>query len=199
MFVVENRGYPGPLEGASVQPPPEGVIARLEDVDGDGRFDTRTDFATGLGYPNGVLPWDGGVFVTSAPDLLYLKDTTGDGIADERRVVLTGFDATRTAQIRVSHPTLGIDNWVYLTSGLTGGRVTVPDRPDRAPVTFGQTDSRFNPFTLAFELVGGQGQYGQTFDDYGRRFTCSNRRPVMHAVLERRDLERNPHLAFSET
>ena len=112
-----------------VQPAPEGVIARLEDTNGDGRFDRRTDFATGLGYPNGILPWNGGVFVTSAPDVLYLKDTNGDGIADERRVVLTGFDATRTAQIRVSHPTLGIDNWVYLTSGLAGGTVTVPDRP----------------------------------------------------------------------
>ena len=189
MFVVENRGYPGPLEGASVQPAPEGVIARLEDVNGDGRFDTRTEFATGLAYPNGIMPWNGGVFVTSAPDLLYLKDTNGDGVADERRVVLTGFDATRTAQIRFSHPTLGIDNWVYLTSGLTGGSVTVPDHPDRPAVTFGPSDSRFNPSTLAFELTGGQGQFGLTFDDYGRRFTCSNRRPVMHAVLEPRYLE----------
>ena len=107
MYVVENRGYPGPLEGVSAQAPPEGVIALLEDTDGDGRFDKRTDFARQLTFPNGVMPWDGGVFVTCAPDLLYLKDTNGDGVADERRVVLTGFDATRTAQLRFSHPTLG--------------------------------------------------------------------------------------------
>ena len=123
MYVAESRGYPGPLEGAPGLAP-EGVIALLEDTDHDGRFDKRTDFARNLTFPNGILPWDGGVFVTCAPDLLYLKDTTGDGIADERRVVLTGFDATKTAQLRVSHPTLGIDNWIYLTSGLTGGRVT---------------------------------------------------------------------------
>ena len=145
------------------------------------------------------MPWDGGVFVSDAPDLLYLKDTTGDGVADERRVILTGFDATRTAQIRFSHPTLGLDNWVYLTSGLTGGNVTGPDHPDRPAVKFTSSDSRFNPFTHAFELTGGQGQYGLTFDDYGRRFTSSNRRPVMHAVLEPRYLKRNPHLAFSAT
>ena len=145
------------------------------------------------------MAWNGGVFVTCAPDLLYLKDTNGDGIADERRVVLTGFDATRTPQIRFSHPTLGIDNWMYLTSGLAGGRVAVPDHPERPPVVFATSDSRFNPVTLAFELTGGQGQYGLTFDDYGRRFTCSNRRPVMHAVLEPRYLKRNPHLAFSGT
>ena len=47
------------------------------------------------------------VFVTCAPDILYLKDNDGDGVADERQVVLTGFNTTRTPQIRVSHPTLG--------------------------------------------------------------------------------------------
>ncbi len=198
MYVVENRGYPGPLEGAA-QPAPESVIALLEDTNADGRFDRRTEFAGSLSSPNGIMPWDGGVFVSNAPDLLYFKDTTGDGVADERRVVLTGFDATRTAKIRFSHPTLGIDNWVYLTSGLTGGRVSAPEHPDRPAVTFTTSDSRVNPFTHAFELTGGQGQYGLTFDDYGRRFTCSNRRPVMHAVLEPRYLKRNPHLAFSAT
>ena len=198
MYVAESRGYPGPLEGA---PPaaPEGVIALLEDADHDGRFDTRTEFARNLTFPNGILPWDGGVFVTCAPDLIYLKDTTGDGVADERRVVLTGFDATKTPQLRFSHPTLGVDNWIYLTSGLTGGRVTAPDQPERPPVVFANSDSRFNPITGAFELTGGQSQYGLTFDDQGHRFTCSNRRPVMQVVLESRYLQRNPHLAFSQT
>jgi putative membrane-bound dehydrogenase-like protein len=198
MYVAESRGYPGPLEGAPALSP-EGVIALLEDTDGDGRFDKRTDFAKNLTFPNGILPWDGGVFVTCAPDLLYLKDTTGDGIADERRVVLTGFDATKTPQLRFSHPTLGIDNWIYLTSGLTGGRVIDADHPQRPPVVFGNSDSRFNPITHAFELTGGQSQYGLTFDDQGHRFTCSNRRPVMHVVLESRYLQRNPNLAFSQT
>ena len=184
MFVVENGGYPGPLEGADAGPAAEGVIALLEDTNRDGRFDKRTDFARQLTFPNGIMPWDGGVFVSCAPDLLYLKDTDNDGVADERRVVFTGFDVSKTSQLRFSHPTLGIDNWIYLTSGLTGGRVTAPDQPERSPVTLGTNDSRFNPLTLAFEVTGGQGQYGLTFDDYGRRFTCSNRRPVMHVVLE---------------
>jgi putative membrane-bound dehydrogenase-like protein len=198
LYVAESRGYPGPLEGA---PPSaaEGIIALLEDTDHDGRFDKRTDFARNLTFPNGILPWDGGVFVTCAPDLLYLKDTTGDGVADQRRVMLTGFDATKTAQLRFSHPTLGVDNWIYLTSGLSTGRVTAPDHPERTPVVFGNSDSRFNPITHAFELTGGQSQYGLTFDDQGHRFTCSNRRPVMQVVLESRYLQRNPHLAFSQT
>lgn len=198
LYVAENRGYPDPLDGEPAQIP-MGVIARLTDRDGDGRYDTRTDFATGLTYPNGIMVWDGGVFVTCAPDLLYLKDTTGDGVADVRRVALTGFNVTRTAQIRFSHPTLGLDNWIYLTSGLNGGRVVVPDAPDTPPVEFASSDSRFNPQTHAFELVGGQGQYGLTFDDLGRRFICANRHPVWQVVLEPRYLRRNPYLAFSET
>ena len=198
LFVVENRGYPGPLEGVAGGDA-AGVVALLEDTDLDGRFDKRTEFARNLSHPNGVMPWDGGVFVSAAPDLLYLKDLTGDGVADERRIVLTGFDDSRTPQIRFSHPTFGLDNRVYLTSGLTGGRVSSPEHPERAPVTFANSDSRFDPFTRVFELTGGQSQYGLTFDDYGRRFTCSNRRPVMQVVLEPRYLRRNRFLAASES
>jgi putative membrane-bound dehydrogenase-like protein len=198
MYVAENRGYPDPLEGKPAAAP-QGVIALLTDTDGDGRYDARTDFATGLTYPNGVMAWDGGVFVTMAPDLLYLKDTNGDGVADERRVVLTGFNANRTAQIRFSHPTLGPDGWIYMTSGLNGGRVTSPAHPPRPAVEFTSSDSRFNPRTGEFELVGGQGQYGLTFDDQGRRFICANRNPVWHVVLDPWQLKRNPNLAFSDT
>jgi putative heme-binding domain-containing protein len=82
---------------------------------------------------------------------------------------------------------------------LNGGRVTAPDDPGRAPVEFTSSDSRFHPRTGAFELAGGQGQYGLTFDDYGRRFICANRHPVWHVVLEPRHLQRNAHLAFSDT
>src|SRR6266536_4419075 len=85
LYVVENRGYPtGPGEGK----PPAGIIALLEDTNGDGRYDKRTVFADGLTFPNGIMPWRGGVLVTCAPDILYLKDTNGDGHADERRVLL---------------------------------------------------------------------------------------------------------------
>ena len=198
MFVAENRGYPDPLDGQPAEPA-RGVIALLADTDHDGRYDTRSDFATGLTYPNGLMVWNGGVFVTMAPDLLYLKDTNGDGVADERRVVLTGFNATRTAQIRFSHPTLGPDGWIYFTSGLNGGTVTAPEHPERPPVVFSSSDSRYHPHTGAFELVGGQGQFGLTFDDEGRRFICANRHPVWHVVLEPAQLQRNPDLAFSDS
>ncbi|MDP3068818.1 MAG: c-type cytochrome [Opitutaceae bacterium] len=196
MFVVENRGYPDAQEG-SVEST-AGRIALLEDTDGDGRMDRRTEFATGLGLVNGLALWRGGMFVTAAPDILYLKDTDGDGVADERRVVLTGFDISKTAQIRVSHPTLGLDGKIYVTGGLNGGKVTSPLHPERAPVVFTAQDGRFDPETLIYEKTGGRGQFGLAFDAFGRRFVTDNRRPILHVVLEPWHL-RNPNFAFSET
>lgn len=197
LYVAEMRGYPDPI-GGNVQTN-TGRIALLEDEDGDGRYERRREFATGLGWVNGIMVWRGGVFVTAAPDILYLKDTDGDGIADEKRVVLTGFEFSKTAQIRVSHPTLGFDGRIYVTSGLNGGSVTSPLHPDRPAVKFTPRDGRFDPETFRYENTGGRGQFGLTFDAFGRRFVVTNRHPVLQVMLEPWHLRRNPHLAFSET
>jgi putative membrane-bound dehydrogenase-like protein len=196
MFVAENRGYPnGPAAGE----PPVGRISLLEDVDGDGRFEKRTTFADGLTFPNGVMAYDGGLIVTCAPDILFLCDTDGDGRADERRVWFTGFSTKGSTQLRVSHPTLSLDGWIYVTSGLTGGEVTCPAHAERPPLKFGRTDFRFRPDLSAYETCDGGGQFGLCFDDFGHRFICYNRVQVQHVVLASKYLRRNPHLAFSET
>jgi len=192
LFVAENRGYPRTID------PPQGTIAMLEDADGDGRMDKRSVFADGLTFPNGVLPWQGGVLVTCAPDLLFLKDTDGDGRADVRRVELTGFATSGSTQLRVNTPTLGPDGWIYLAAGLSGGEITSPAHPDR-PALKMTGDLRWQPQTGEFENVDGRSQYGMSFDDFGRRFICHNRIPVQHVVLSSKVLARNPHLAFSET
>lgn len=197
MYVVENRGYPDPAEGGT--PTRLGSIVRLEDTDGDGRFDHKSEFVTGLTYPNGILPWKGGVFVTCAPDIYYFKDTTGDGVADVQKVVLTGFNSNRTAQIRVSHPILGLDGWVYVTSGLNGGDVSSPEHPERPVVSFAASDGKFHPETLEFETTGGRSQFGLAFDVYGRRFGTSNRHPMQHIVMEPQYLKRNSNLLFNES
>lgn len=196
LYVVENRGYPtGPGPGQ----PPAGRIALLEDRDGDGRMDHRDEFVEGLTFPNGVMPWNGGVIVTCAPDVLWLRDRDGDGRADERQVLFTGFSTQGSTQLRVSHPTLSPDNWIYLTSGLTGGSVTSPEHPAHPAVALGRADFRFRPDRRVFEGADGGSQFGMTFDDFGHRFICYNRVQVQHVVMSTATLRRNPHLAFSET
>lgn len=203
LFVAENRGYPN--GGPNGQP--IGRIVRLDDPNHDGEFDQRTDFATGLTFPNGILPWRDGLLVTCAPDLIFLRDTNGDGQADERKVLLTGFSTSGSTQLRVSHPTLALDNWIYVTSGLTGGKVTAPDLPQQPPAELQRTDLRFQlsvdatgqPVVARFEPCDGGSQFGLSFDDFGRRFICYNRVQVQHVVLGSQTLRRNPNLAFSET
>jgi glucose/arabinose dehydrogenase len=104
MYVVEDRGYPVvPGKGK----PPVGQVVLLEDTDGDGKYDKRTVFADGLTFPNGVMPWNGGVYVTCAPYLYYFKDTDGDGKADVKQIVFKGFQDLRRHE-GVSHPTLNV-------------------------------------------------------------------------------------------
>ena len=189
MFVAENRGYPTSAN------PPQGIIALLEDADRDGRFEKRTVFADGLTFPNGVMPWKGGVLVTCAPDLLFLQDTNHDGRADVREVWFTGFDPSNTTQLRVSHPTLSIDNWIYVTSGLVSGKIRRPGDTNMLEI---KTDFRFRPDLSQWEAAEGRSQFGLSFDDFGRRFICMNRLHVQHVVLPARYLRRNPLLSLIE-
>ena len=195
MYVVEDRGYPlGPGRGK----PGEGQVVLLQSTKGDGHYDKRTVFADKLSFPNGVLPWKGGVYVTCAPYLYYFKDTNDDGVADIKQIVFKGFQDLSTTQLRVSHPLLAIDNWIYLTSGLTVAKVTSPLFPGHPEVLCNRTDFRFRPDKDEFEATTGTAQFGQTFDDFGHKFICSNRNHNQNVVMQSRYLTRNPNLDFAE-
>ncbi|MCS6976872.1 MAG: HEAT repeat domain-containing protein [Gemmatales bacterium] len=192
LWVVEMPDYPnGPPPGQQ----PEGRIRILTDRDGDGFYEQASTFAEGLLFANGVLPWKGGVIVTAAPHILYLKDSDGDGKADLRDVLFEGF-ATQNPQLRVSFPLLGPDGWVYVVNGLRGGLVRRAGRNEATPVNLSGMDFRFDPLDPdRHEAISGMGQFGQTFDDWGNRFVCDNNHHLRHIVLEARYLRRNPFLA----
>ena len=68
----------------------------LEDVDGDGRADESTLFARGLHNPTGFEFWNGGVYLATAPDLLFLEDTDGDDQVDRIERVLGALSSADT-------------------------------------------------------------------------------------------------------
>ncbi len=183
LYVAEMRDYPASPTG--------GRVKRLEDRDGDGCYEHATIFAEGLPYPNGVLPWNGGVLVTAAPDLLFLKDTDGDGKADVRTVILTGF-GEGNQQLRVNSPSWGLDNWVYLANGRSGGAVRRPDDPEGKSTPIPRNDLRLRPASGEFEPVAGFSQFGLPRDDWGDRFPSWNTVPIRHVVLEDPPPSRSP-------
>jgi putative membrane-bound dehydrogenase-like protein len=188
LYVVEMRGYP------YIEEKPAGAVVRLEDRDGDGRFDARSVFLDGLAWPTGVVPYDGGVFVAAAPDLIYAKDTDGDGAADVRKVVFTGF-GTGNVQALLNGLLWGPDGWIYGAASANGGEVRNPARPELGPVSVRGRDFRFKPDGSAFEAISGGGQNGHGLDDWGHRFVCNNSNHIRQIVLPARDLARNPSYA----
>ena len=193
LWVVEMRDYPhGPAQGEKAK----SRIRILRDTDADGRFETAVTFADHLPFATGVQPWQGGVFVTLAGRIAYLKDATGDNVADIDETWFTGF-AQENSQLRANHPRFALDNHIYVANGLRGGTIVNARDPQAKPIDLKQMDFRFDPRTGKGEAVSGGGQFGLTFDDYGNRFVCSNRNPVKHVVLEDRYLKRNPFLAVT--
>lgn len=195
MYVVEMRDYPnGPTAGQ----PPMSRVRLLEDMDGDGRYETAHDFAGGLLFATGVLPWDGGAIVSVAGEVRFLKDTDGDHKADVNEAWFSGF-AEGNPQLRANHPTFGPDGWIYVANGLRGGKVkAVKEGWPQKEIELRDHDFRFDPRTGEAEAVTGGSQFGLTFDAFGNRFICSNRNPCDHVVLEDRDLARNPRLAIGK-
>ena len=189
MFVCEMRGY---SENKDDQ---VSCIRLLEDTNGDGLFEKSTIYADKLNWPTAIHCWQGGLFVADAPNLLYLKDTNGDGKADEQKVVLTGF-GTSNVQGLVNTFQWSLDNRIYGAISSSGAELRRPDAPANArPISIRGRDFAYEPATGAIELISGGAQHGATTDRWGNRFVCSNSDHIQHTVYEDRYLARNPYLA----
>jgi putative membrane-bound dehydrogenase-like protein len=188
LFVVEMRDYPHPLKPGDR---PIGRVRLLEDKNDDGVYESATVFADGLAWPTGVCCWDGGVFVTAAPDIWYFKDTTGDGIADVRKKVFTGF-VVYNVQALVNGLQWGVDNGIYGVTAGNGGEIRPADTPAARPVSVRGRDFRFDPRSMSFEAISGTAQFGNAFDNWYNRFLCANRMIAGHVVLPSHALARNP-------
>ncbi len=173
-----------------------GVVKMLRDTDGDGRMDTAETWANDLPPAYGVVPARGGVIVACAPEIVYLADSKGDGKADRREVLFTGF---RTGELwrGINAPQWGADGWIYFGRGWGGSRITGPklakavDLPD--------SDFRIRADGSAIEPVtGATHTFGFATAEMGDRFTVNTTIPAIQiAPLPWRYLARNPDAAAS--
>jgi putative membrane-bound dehydrogenase-like protein len=91
-------------------------ILRLEDTDGDGRYDRRRVFADKMMFPEGALWFSGSLYVAAPPSIWKLTDTQGDGVADQRVEWFQGKTLTGCAN-DLHGPYLGPDGWIYWCKG----------------------------------------------------------------------------------
>lgn len=94
-------------------------VSRLEDADGDGRFEKSVVFAEGVTFPMGLAWREGRLYLADPPELVALTDSDGDGRADRREVILSGFGHTDNGSLHGL--TFGPDGRLYFTMGEPDG------------------------------------------------------------------------------
>jgi|UniRef100_UPI0037842620 putative membrane-bound dehydrogenase-like protein len=156
--------------------PPNRVLM-LEDTDNDGTFDKSTVFADKMTFPQGACWLNGSLYVCSPPGLWKLTDTNNDGVADQREMIVGGFEYTGNAA-DVHGPFLHPNGRLYWCHGRKGHDVKQKDgtpvdaslacgiwscKPDGSDVAWHSLGCGDNPvevdFTRNGDIIGVQNLY----------------------------------------
>ncbi len=171
---------------------PNHRIIRLEDTDGDGKFDKSTVFADKLMFPEGILWHRGHVYVSAVPQIWKLTDTNDDGVADQREVWFDGKTMTGCGN-DLHGPYLGPDGWIYWCKGAFAKQeYTLPNgkkfttrashifraRPDGTGIEPVMTGGMDNPVGIAF-LPNGERFFTCTFLQHP---AAGKRDGIIHAI-----------------
>ena len=144
-------------------------LVYLTDEDGDGKADKANTFAY-VHNPTGFEFWNGGVIVVSAPYILFLKDTTGDGKADVKIRLFGGLGSDDTHHT-ANNLILGPDGYIYYQRGIfILENVETPWRKSDESGTPGLY--RFNPRTFEYSFVveNTPNSHGISFDKWGDQY-----------------------------
>lgn len=162
---------------AQLEANPPNRVLMLEDTDKDGAFDKSTIFADKMTFPQGACWLDGSLYVCSPPGLWKLTDTNGDGVADQREMIVGGFEYTGNAA-DVHGPFLHPNGRLYWCHGRKGHKITQKDgalvdeslacgiwscKPDGSDVAWHSLGCGDNPvevdFTPKGDVIGVQNLY----------------------------------------
>ncbi len=164
LWISCSTTYPHVYPG---QEPADRIVI-LEDADQDGRADRCTVFAENLHIPLSFELGDGGVYVSEQPHLTFLKDTDGDGRADFRRQIFTGFGTEDSHHslhdfIRTPDGDLLFRESIFLHSQVE--TAYGPVRADNSSWFRLRTDMQR---LTAFGSYPNTNPWGVAFDDWGR-------------------------------
>jgi putative heme-binding domain-containing protein len=166
LWVTTMPSYPQYLPGHE----PNDQLLILEDTKGKGKADKCTVFADKLYLPTGFEFGDGGVYVAQQPNLLFLKDTNGDDVADVRKTILHGF-GTGDSHHAMHTFLWGPDGGLYFHEGIFHRtNVETPHGPVR------QAEAgiyRYLPRRQKLEVLVSYNfanPWGQVFDRWGQNF-----------------------------
>ncbi len=183
LWVTCSVEYPYPSRAEN----PRDRIVILEDFGPDGKARKATTFTTGLNIPIGLLPLPGtknpAGLVHSIPSILSVRDTNGDGRADERSIAIKGFGSDDTHGM-TSAFTLGVDGWVYACHGYRNTSKVEGSTPPAVTMNSGNT-YRFRPDASRVEQFtwGQVNPFGLAFDPRGYLYSADcHSRPVYQLI-----------------
>jgi len=145
-------------------------ILIFEDTDGDGKADKCKVFADRLHVPTGLEFWNGGLLVGHQPDLLFLKDTDGDDVADVRERVLHGIDSADTHHALSSFAYEPGGGLYFQEGTFHHTQVESPYGPPRRCANAGVY--RYDPRRQLFDVYASYGfanPHGHAFDRWARQ------------------------------
>ncbi len=128
LYVADSSGSNDPVKKQLESKPHR--ILRLEDSNGDGKFDRRTIFADRMMFPEGAMWRNGSLYVSAPPSIWKLTDTDGDGVADRREEWFNGQTLTGCAN-DLHGPYLGPDGLIYWCKGAFAKQTY--ERPEGQP------------------------------------------------------------------
>src|SRR5256714_2484092 len=164
LFVIEMRDY------SERRAEKLSRIRMLEDVDGDGVYEKSTIFLDHLPWATALFWCNGGLLVGACPDIIFAKDTNGDGVADETKALFTGFgtDEKLNVQGLFNNFTWGLDNRIHGCSGHDGGMVKQVLHPDVPPMDVRKKRFVIDPSDRSMTTEAGGRQNGHYVHQTGR-------------------------------